>query len=68
MYTFIVETMTCGGCGAAITRAIQAVDKSAKVNTFPSIHRVEVETRLSRDELLNLFDEAGYPAKPLQEI
>lgn len=65
MYVFIVQAMTCGGCGAAITRAIQSVDKTARVNATPSTHRLEVETRLNRDELLNLLDEAGYPAEPV---
>jgi copper chaperone len=64
MYAFTVKTMTCGGCAAAITRSIHAIDKSAEVRAFPPIHRVEVETRLSRDELLNLFNEAGFPAEP----
>jgi copper chaperone len=67
MYLFNVKTMTCAGCAAAITRAITAVDKSAKVRAFPSIHRLEVETHLSAGQLLHLLDEAGYPAEPVQE-
>lgn len=63
MYRFIVETMTCSGCGAAVTRAIQAADKTARVNTFPAIHRVEIESSLTQDQLLAVFDQAGYPAK-----
>lgn len=31
MHTFKVENMSCGGCAARITRAIQAVDPDAKV-------------------------------------
>jgi copper chaperone len=65
MYLFNVKTMTCAGCGAAITRAITAVDKSAKVRAFPAIHRLEVETHLSAGQLLHLLDEAGYPAEPV---
>lgn len=64
MYAFTVKTMTCGGCSAAITRAILAADKSATVNATPANRRVEVETRLSHDELLELFDDAGFPAEP----
>lgn len=63
MYRFIVETMTCGGCGAAITRAIQTADKNARVTTFPSIHRVEVESSLAQEQLLAVLNQAGYPAK-----
>lgn len=65
MYTFIVKSMTCGGCAAAITRAIQSVDASAKVNATPSAHRVEIESRLNQHELQNLLDQAGYPADPV---
>lgn len=65
MYRLNVRTMTCGGCGAAITRAISAADPSARVATFPSIHRVDVETSLSLEELLQVFNNAGYPADPI---
>ncbi len=64
MYKFKVETMTCGGCGAAVTRAIQAADKDARVTTFPAIRRVEVESRLTREALIWVLNEAGYPASP----
>ena len=32
MQSFKVDGMTCGGCVAAVTRAVQAVDKDAKVD------------------------------------
>ena len=63
MYAFIVKTMTCGGCSAAITRAITAVDKTATVNASPATRRVEVETSLSREALVELLDDAGFPAE-----
>ena len=31
MQTFKVDGMTCGGCVGAVTRAVQTVDKDAKV-------------------------------------
>lgn len=64
MYAFTVKTMTCGGCSAAITRAILATDKSATVNATPATRRVEVKTSLSQRDLLELFDDAGFPAEP----
>ncbi len=64
MYKFKVETMTCGGCGAAVTRAIQAADTDARVTTFPAIRRVEVESRLTREDLISVLNQAGYPALP----
>jgi copper chaperone len=65
MYSFIVKTMTCGGCATAITRAIHSVDASAKVNATPALHRVEIDTRLTQSELLKVLDDAGYPAEPV---
>ncbi len=68
MYRFKLNTMTCGGCAAAVTRAIHAVDKSARVNTYPSIRRVEVETSLSSAQLLGIFQAAGYPAETETDV
>lgn len=65
MYAFTVKTMTCGGCGAAITRAILAADNAAMVNATPENRRLEVETRLNQEELLVLLDDAGFPAEPV---
>ncbi len=65
MYIFTVKSMTCGGCANAITRSIQAVDEFAMVKIQLPLKRVEVETGLPRDELLKLFDDAGYPAEPV---
>lgn len=66
MYTFIVKNMTCGGCSAAITRVILAADKAARINVSLPTHRLEVETRLSENQLLALLDDAGFPAEPAQ--
>ncbi len=63
MYQFTVQDMTCQGCAAAITRAINAVDKQAQVRAFPAIRKVEVASTLSGEQLLSLFNDAGYPAQ-----
>lgn len=65
MYAFVVKTMTCGGCSAAITRAILAADKSATVNAHTATRRIDVETSMSQEALLHLLDEAGFPAEPV---
>lgn len=67
MYAFTTKNMTCGGCAKAITRSIQAADKSALVNVLLPSRRIEVETILQREELVKLLDEAGYPVEPAQE-
>lgn len=66
MHTFVVKDMTCGGCVAAITRVILAADKSARINTSLPTHQLHVESWLSTNQLLNLLDDAGFPAEPVQ--
>lgn len=68
MFKFKLNTMTCGGCAAAVTRAIHAADNNARVKTFPAIRLVEVETSLPRTQLLKIFQEAGYPAEEESDI
>lgn len=63
MYRFTVQDMTCQGCAAAITRAINGVDKVAQVKAFPAIRKVEVVSDLSSEQLLSLLSDAGYPAQ-----
>lgn len=66
MYSFSVETMTCGGCAAAITRAIHKTAPNAKVNAFPTIRRVDIESDLTVEELLPIFEAADYPAQLIE--
>ena len=63
MHQFTVQSMTCQGCAAAITRAIKGVDKAAQIKAFPAIRKVEVVSELSSEQLLSLFNDAGYPAQ-----
>lgn len=63
MHRFTVQDMTCQGCAAAITRAINSADKLAQVKAFPAIRRVEIESTLSSEQLLSLLSDAGYPAQ-----
>lgn len=60
MYRFYVPAMTCDGCARAITRSIQAIDANARVTAIPAVHRVEVESPLSKAELLAALEDAGY--------
>lgn len=60
MYRFHVPTMTCDGCARAITRSIQALDADARVAAFPAIRRVDLNTRLTKAEIISAFQDAGY--------
>lgn len=57
-----VEKMTCGGCAARVTRAVQSVDDSAVVKVDLVKKRVQVESDLDADSLVRTITAAGYPA------
>ena len=62
MYTLKVEKMSCGGCAARVTRAVQSMDAGAKVEVKLKEHLVLIETETALDEMTNAITAAGYPA------
>lgn len=58
---FKVENMVCGGCARGITRAVQAIDPAARVEADPATKRVVVESKASRDRIIEALREAGFP-------
>ena len=54
--------MTCGGCAKSVTKAIQSVDPTAKVETNPEARKVNVETTATAGAIQQVLEEAGYPA------
>lgn len=67
MFAFTVKAMTCGGCASAITRSIKEADTSAKIKIDLSQQRVEVETRLTCEDLGKLLDTTGFPIELIRE-
>ena len=57
-----IENMTCGGCAKSVTKAIQSVDPAAKIETNPAARAVKVETTATPSAILQVLEEAGYPA------
>lgn len=57
-----IENMTCGGCARSVTRAIQSVDLNARIETDPASRLVKVGTAASLAAVLQVLEEAGYPA------
>ena len=57
-----IEGMTCGGCAKSVTKAIQSVDSAAKIETNPAARAVKVETTATPSAILQVLEEAGYPA------
>ena len=58
--TFTVNGMTCGHCERAVTRAIQEADPQAQVKIDRSQNKVEVESQVAREALVNAIVEEGY--------
>jgi copper chaperone len=57
-----IENMTCGGCAKSVTKAIQSLDSAAKIETNPAARSVKVETTATPSEILQVLEDAGYPA------
>jgi copper chaperone len=62
MYELKVEKMSCGGCAARVTRAVQAFDPNAKVEVLLKDRLVHVESTASPEAIVNKISSAGYPA------
>jgi copper chaperone len=62
MYTLKVEKMSCGGCAARVTRAVQALDPNAKVEVLLRDRLVHVESAEAPNAIAGALTSAGYPA------
>ena len=63
MQTFKVEGMTCGVCVGAVTRAVQAVDKDAKVEVDLAGKTVKVDSKVSPLQIIDVITNAGFEAR-----
>ena len=61
MQTLFVTGMTCGGCTKAVTRAIQMQDARATVQVDLDSQKVEIDSKLSREALITIVTDAGFP-------
>lgn len=60
MVEFTVDGMSCGGCVASITRAVQALDGAAKVSADLPTKKVAIESQVAPDALRAAIERAGY--------
>ncbi len=65
MLEFEVKAMSCGHCVGVITKAIAALDPTAKVQCELPGHRVLVQTAQPRAAVAQVLKEAGYPPTPV---
>jgi copper chaperone len=61
MHILFVTGMTCGGCTNAVTRAVQMQDARASVQVDLDSQRVEIDSKLSREALITIVTDAGFP-------
>jgi copper chaperone len=62
MYALKVEKMSCGGCAARVTRAVQSADPDAKVAVRLQDRLVMVESDFAPEVIADAISTAGYPA------
>ena len=55
--------MTCGGCVGAVTRAVQSLDKDAKVDVDLASHTVKVDSHLPAVQIIDVITTAGFEAR-----
>ena len=63
MTRFTVPDMTCGGCVASITKAVQRLDPAATVLADLATHRVEIASSQPAAALAAAIDDAGFTAQ-----
>lgn len=63
MTRFTVPDMTCGGCVASITRAVQRLDPAATVSADLATHLVEIASAQPAAALAAAIDDAGFTAQ-----
>ena len=61
MYEFDVQDMTCGGCAASVTRAVQRIDAGARVEVDLGAKKVKVESGRTLEEVRGAIADAGFP-------
>ena len=67
MVTFRVNDMTCGHCASAISRAVAAVDKNARMDIRIQQKLVRVTSTASAAELAEAIQDAGYTPVEVRE-
>ncbi|BCM85448.1 heavy-metal-associated domain-containing protein [Methylobacterium indicum] len=63
--TMKVEGMTCGGCAAAVTKAIRRLDPEAEVSVDLERGQVAVVTGAQALDIAQALGRAGYDAEAM---
>ncbi len=57
-----LPTMTCGHCVMTVTKTVQGLDASARVEADLAEHRVRIETSVAPERVREALAEEGYAA------
>jgi copper chaperone len=57
---FTVKGMTCGHCEKAVSKAVQALDAQARIVIDRTEQRVEIDTVVERQALVQAIEDEGY--------
>ncbi|WP_296217300.1 heavy-metal-associated domain-containing protein [Pseudomonas sp. UBA2684] len=60
MFALQVSGMGCGSCVSKITKAIQAVDETAKVEIDRAAGKVSVDSQQTVESICKVIQELGY--------
>lgn len=63
MTRFTVPDMTCGGCIASITKAVQRLDPAATISADLATNRVDITSTQPEAALAAAIDDAGFTAQ-----
>jgi Cu+-exporting ATPase len=61
MYELTVEDMTCKHCVGRVTKAVQEIDRQAKVDVDLPSKKVKIDSGADLDAIAKAIDAAGYP-------
>ena len=61
MYELTVEGMSCGHCVGRVTKSVQGIDDTAKVNVDLASRRVTIDSQADLQRIVAAIDAAGYP-------
>jgi copper chaperone len=59
-----VTGMSCGGCAASVTKAIQRIDGGAKVEVDLPTGRVRIAGQVTTEQAVSAIEDAGFGAAP----
>jgi len=64
MIRFTIPDMTCGGCVASVTGAVQSVDATARLTANLESHTVEIASSATAEALAAAIADAGFTVQP----